>query len=341
MGAVLITLAAVPESRDEEAERGLDLPGNVLFSLCLTCLLVALIEAPTWGWTSTATIALLAGSVVGLGAFVVIESRTRVPMIDFGALKAMQFISVNLAGFAVFFLVLAALVYVAVYMQSVLGYDAFGTGVRFLPGTALIVLAAPAAGALLGRVSARHLIAIGLVLTGLGGFVLTRITVSTGYGLLVPALALIGVGFGLSITPMSTSAVAVVRREKAGLASGVLVMTRQLGGAFGVAIVGSLIQSLTRSHVRDNLAGLPLTDHQKTAFADAGLNGTTPPTHGLDPIVVADAARGVRHGLVDALASSYWVAAIFVLAGAAASLLMVARRGAEPAAATEPLPVGH
>ena len=342
IAAVVITLAAVPESRDEHAERGFDVAGNVVFSLSLTSLLVALIEAPSWGWTSTATLALLAGSVVGLGAFVLIEARARVPMIDFRALKATQFISANLAGFAVFFLVLAALVYLAVYMQSVLGYDAFATGIRFLPATGLIVFAAPVAGLLLARLNARYLIAGGLLLAGVGGFVLTRITSDTGYGLLVPALVLLGLGFGLSITPMSTSAVAVVRREKAGLASGVLSMTRQLGGAFGVAVVGSVFQSLTRSNVKDDLAGLPLTAAQKDAVAEAALNGSAPPgTRGLDPSVVADIQRAARHGLVDALASSYWIAVILVLVGAVAALVMVERGRAEAATGAEPVPAAH
>ena len=342
IAGLLVTLAAVPESRDEESERGLDIAGNATLSLSLTALLVGLIQAPSWGWTSTITIALFAGSLLGLGAFVRIETRARVPMIDFRALKAPQFISANLAGFAVFFLVLAALVYLAIYMQSVLGYDALDTGIRFLPGTALIVVAAPLAGVLVDRVNPRYLIASGLVLTAVGTLLLTRITADTGYGLVAAALAFIGVGMGLSITPMSASAVAVVRREKAGMASGVLVMMRQLGAAFGVAIVGSLFQSLTRSNITDNLAGTPLTDSQKTAIGDAALHGSTPPgAEALDPALAAQVSRGATSGLVDALASAYWVPAILVLAGAVAVIVMVERRGAEPAAATEPLPVAH
>ena len=214
IGAIAVTLLAAPEARDDVADRGIDLPGNLALTVGLGALVLAVIQAPEWGWGSPAVVALFLASVVSLALFVVIEQRVRVPMLDFGALGAPQFIGANLAGFAAFFAMLGVLVFLALYMQGQLGYDALQAGIRFLPATAMVAVAAPIAGKLVDRVQARFLIAAGLGFVAAGCFLLTFITPETGYGLLVPPMLLIGFGLGTTLPPMSVTALASVRRGK-------------------------------------------------------------------------------------------------------------------------------
>ncbi|HET8785614.1 MAG TPA: MFS transporter, partial [Candidatus Limnocylindrales bacterium] len=218
VAAIVIVLLAAPESRDEEAERGIDWPGSVILSGSLFALILALIEAPTWGWTALATLALIIGSAIGLCAFMFVEGRVRTPMLDFGALRAPALIGANVAGFAAFFVMLSMLVYLAVYMQAVLGYDALQSGIRFLPGTGLVAFVAPVAGILMSRILPRYLIGLGMVLVAAAALVVTRVTSGTGYGLLVPAMVLVGFGIGVMMPPMSATAVMAVHRNQAGMA---------------------------------------------------------------------------------------------------------------------------
>jgi EmrB/QacA subfamily drug resistance transporter len=338
LAAIAITLIATPESRDENAERSLDVPGNVLLIASLFALILALIEGPDWGWISARTIGLLAGSVVGLLLFVIVETNVKTPMFDFSALAAPPYIGANLAGFAAFFVMLSMLVYVAIYMQSILGYDALQAGYRFLPGTLLVAVAAPTAGRLVGRILPRYLMAIGLVLVAASALVITRITPDTGYGLLVPSMVFIGIGIGTTLPPMSVTALFTVRRGKAGLGSGVLQMNRQLGAAFGVAIVGSLFQSLTRSDIKDNLASLPIPAAQKDAISSAALNGSAPPGKSLDPAVASKVSQAVGDAIVHALATAMWVPVAVALLGAVAVLVMVERPKARAPAKAASVP---
>jgi EmrB/QacA subfamily drug resistance transporter len=339
LAAIAITLVSTPESRDEHAEPGLDVPGNLLLIASLFALILALIKGPDWGWLSPATIGLLAGSVIGLLLFVIVETNVKAPMLDFSALSAPPYIGANLAGFAGFFVMLSMLVYVAIYMQSILGYDALQAGYRFLPGTLLVAVAAPTAGRLVGRILPRYLMAIGLVLVAAAALVITRITPDTGYGLLVPSMVLIGLGIGTTLPPMSVTALFTVRRGKAGLGSGVLQMNRQLGAAFGVAIVGSLFQSLTRSNIKDNLASLQIPEAQKSAISNAALSGSAPSVGSLNPAVVPKVGHAVGDAVVSALAAAMWVPVVVALVGAVAVLVMIDRPKARVPAKAASVPV--
>jgi EmrB/QacA subfamily drug resistance transporter len=328
VAAIAVALLAAPESRDEESERGIDWPGNVILSASLFALILALIEAPTWGWTAPVTLLLIGGSLIGLVVFVVVQTRVRVPMLDFAALRSPVLVGANFAGFASFFVMLSMLVYIAVYMQSVLGYGALQSGIRFLPGTGLVAFVAPVAGILMSRIVPRYIIAFGLVLVAIASVVVTRVTSTSGYGLLVPAMVLVGVGVGAMMPPMSATAVLAVRRNKAGMASGVLNMSRQVGAAFGVAITGSLFNSLTKSSIKDNLADLPLTAAQKTSIADGALSGggtAVSPGGKIDPEVAAKIGRAVSDGISSGLAGSMWVCVGVSLVGAVAVLVMAER----------------
>src|SRR2546428_8948284 len=134
---------------------------------------------------------------------------------------------------------LAIFFFMALYMQNILGYSPLQAGIRFLPSTVVIIVIAPIAGRLTDRIGARLPIAVGLTLVAIALYLQSRITVGTGYGYILPTFSLMGLGIGLTMSPMSTAAMNAVQETKAGLPSGILSMSRMLGGPFRLAAVGA------------------------------------------------------------------------------------------------------
>ena len=193
---MLATLFAVRESRDETVGREVDYLGVATLTAGLTALVLALIEGNSWGWGSTSIIGLLAGSVVMLAAFVLVELRVKAPMVEFRLFASRNFVGSNVVALIVTFAMLAQFFFLALYMQNILGYSPLQAGVRFLPATLMIVAIAPIAGRLTDRIGARIPIAVGLSLVSVAMFWLTTIDTSTTYGDLLPSFILMGVGHG-------------------------------------------------------------------------------------------------------------------------------------------------
>ncbi|MEA2401404.1 MAG: hypothetical protein QOK00_1807 [Thermoleophilaceae bacterium] len=327
VGAVLVTLFATHESRDETKRHTIDWAGIVTFSTGLTALVLALIEGNSWGWGSARVVALLAVAVVGLVAFAVIEPRAREPMVEFSLFRSRTFLGANFVAFIVSFAMLAMFFFTALYMQNILGYSAVEAGVRFLPSTLMIVLIAPLSGRLSDRIGPRPLMVGGLSLTAFALFLQTRIDVDTGYGLLLPAFILMGIGMALVMSPMSTAAMNAVAPEKAGVGSGILSMSRMVGATFGVAAIGALFQHLARNELADKLAGTGVTASQQDQLVHSlgagSQDGSLPPQ-------VVNAAHDA---FVHALASGMWLSASVAALGAILAFLLIS-----PKVATQPGP---
>ncbi len=196
-GAVAMTLFAADESRDETAERKLDIPGIGALTVALTALVLALVEGNSWGWDSAGVLGLLALAVGSGVAFVVIEKRARVPIVDFAFFRSRTFVGANIVAFTVSFAMFAMFFFIALYMQNILGYSPLEAGVRFLPSTLVIMVAGPIAGRLADRIGARPLMVAGLLTTSVALFWQSRIDEGSGYGTLWPGFVLMGLGMGL------------------------------------------------------------------------------------------------------------------------------------------------
>jgi EmrB/QacA subfamily drug resistance transporter len=244
-GAVAMTLYSTHESRDPTAERRVDLPGIAVLTVGLTALVLALVEGNRWGWGSAAILGLLGAAVVALAAFVVIERRVAAPVVDFAVFRSRSSFGANLVGFIVTFAMFGMFFFMALYMQNVLGFSPLQTGVRFLPSTLTIMVMAPLAGRLADRVGPRVPVTCGMTIVALALALTTRIEVGSGYGRVLPAVVILGLGIGLTMAPMSTAAMNAVSASKAGVASGMLSMSRMVGGTFGVAALGALLQHLS------------------------------------------------------------------------------------------------
>jgi EmrB/QacA subfamily drug resistance transporter len=266
--ALVVTIAAVRESRDRTVPRTIDYAGVATITVGIGALVLALIEGNDWGWGSARIIGLFALSVAGLLAFALVERRVRFPMVEFGFVRSRQFIGTNGIAFVVSFAMLAMFFFMALYMQNILGYSPLEAGIRFLPSTVVIIVAAPIAGRLTDRIGARIPIVVGLTLVAIALYWQSTITVDTGYGTLLPTFSLMGLGIGLTMSPMSTAAMNAVQETKAGVASGILSMSRMVGGTFGVAAVGALFQHLSDNRLHERLGELPLSAQQQAWFAN-------------------------------------------------------------------------
>jgi EmrB/QacA subfamily drug resistance transporter len=241
--AIVVARLVIPESRDTSREQRLDLPGLLTSAIALFALTYALIEANTYGWTSARILSLFAVAAVGMIAFVVLERRQRLPMLDLSLFKNSTFAGANatmmlvaLAMFGVFF-------FVSLYMQNILGYSATEAGASFLPMTLLIILVAPVAGKLSDRVGSRWLMGAGLTLVSGSLLVFSRLDLSSGFWDLFPGLIVGGLGMALSMAPTTAAAMGSVPVDTAGVGSAVLNSMRQVGGALGIAVMGAIVAS--------------------------------------------------------------------------------------------------
>jgi EmrB/QacA subfamily drug resistance transporter len=320
--AVFVTLAATRESRDESSTHHVDIPGVAFVSAGLASLVLALVEGNAWGWGSAGILALLAVAAVSLTAFVIAEQRVVEPMVDFTFFRSRSFVGSNLVAFIVTFAMLAMFFFLALYMQNIKGYSPLQAGVRFLPSTVIIIFAGPIAGRLSDRIGPRPLMVSGLLMVAGSLFWQGHLAVDTSYGFLVGAFVLMGLGMGLVMSPMSTAAMNAVDPAKAGVASGIVSMSRMVGGTFGVAAMGALITGLGRSKLDDLLPAMPAAQRQQLADS-LGSGG--------DTRVGGQVGDAVREAYVYALNNGLRIGAAVAVVGALVAWLLIADRAEAPA----------
>jgi EmrB/QacA subfamily drug resistance transporter len=327
--AVAVTMFAARESRDETVSRSVDLPGIATITVGLTAVVLALVEGNKWHWGSPRVLALLATAAILLVGFVLIELRSRAPMVDFGFFRSRSFLGANVVAFLVSFAMLAMFFFISLYLQNVLGYTPLETGLRFLPTTLVIIVMGPLAGRLTDRVGPRPLITIGMVVVAAALFIQAQITVHSGYGLLLPGFMLMGLGMGLVMSPMSTAGMNAVDRTKAGVASGVLSMSRMVGGTFGVAVMGALVTTIGRTKIDQALPHLSAS--ARATIANSLGSGGGQAQHAPAQIVAA-----VKQAFVSALGTGLLIGTAVTLIGAAVAWALIQRAPSEaevPAAA--------
>jgi EmrB/QacA subfamily drug resistance transporter len=331
VGAVVVTLFAAHESRDETVGRSVDIPGIAGMTVGLTALVFALVEGNSWGWGSPGILGLLALSVVAFAAFVAIERRASAPIVDFETLRSKQFLGANIVAFMISFGMLAMFFFLALYMQNILGYSPLEAGVRFLPATVVIIFAGPIAGRLADRFGPRPLMVAGLLITAVSLAWQSRVEVDTTYGFLAGAFVLMGLGMGLVMSPMSMAAMNAVDRTKAGVASGTLSMFRMVGGTFGVAALGALVAVVGRHDLEQSLPQVPAgTRDTLVEGLGSGAGG-----QGAPPNVVS----ATQSAFVDALGTGLTISAIAVAAAAVAAWFLISPgrpAAAAPAPPAEP-----
>jgi EmrB/QacA subfamily drug resistance transporter len=268
LAAVLLALRYVANSRAEERPETVDVAGAVSVTAGLLVLVYAIVKAQQYGWTSARTLGLAAVAVALLAAFVIVELRSRAPLIRLGIFRVRSLTSANASMLFVVSGLFAMFYFASLYVQDILGYSPLRAGLAFLPITAGIVIGAGLSQQAIKSMSARHVPLIGIALAAGGLFLLGRVPTHGVYAKdLLPGLLLMSIGMGLTFVPLTLIATTNIAAADAGLASGLLNTTQQVGGALGLAALSTLAASRT-GHVVNGLGHTASTGEHNSALVD-------------------------------------------------------------------------
>jgi MFS family permease len=244
--AAALTPRLIPESRSESATRHFDAAGAVTVTAGLSVLVYALVDAVDAGWGSTQTVGLLALSAALIGMFIAIELRSAAPLMPFRIFRLRTLTGANIVGLLVGASLFSAFFFISLYMQQVLGYSAIKAGLSYLPLTAAIMLSAAIGSQLVTRFGFKPILATGMlsIAIGLGWF--SQVSVGGGFltDVLGPSLFM-AVGLGFAFVTTTIAAVSGVEEREAGLASGLINTSQQIGGALGLAVLATIANSRT------------------------------------------------------------------------------------------------
>jgi EmrB/QacA subfamily drug resistance transporter len=243
--ALLLAPLLLHESRDARVKR-FDLPGAVLVTSGLSSLVYAITQAGQEGWLAGKTLAFFAASLALLGGFVAWERRHPEPLMRFGILRTKTVSGANAAGFILGTATFAMFLMLTLYMQQVLGYSAMKTGVSYLAVAGTAILWSAVAAQLVTRVGVKPVLVTGMTALTAGLVYFTQVSVGGSYvANLLPGFLLVGIGLGFSFVPISIAALAGVQPAEAGLASGLINTSQQIGGALGIAALSTIATSRT------------------------------------------------------------------------------------------------
>jgi EmrB/QacA subfamily drug resistance transporter len=240
---LVVSRLVIKESRDTSHEQSIDVPGLLTSGLGLFALTYALIEGNRHGWTSAEILGLFVAAAALLVAFVVIEYRSRLAMLDLSLFRIGAFSGANTVAMLVSLGMFGVFFFVSLYVQNILGYSPTQAGAIFLPMTVLIIVVAPIAGRMSDRIGSRWLMGGGMAIVGISLLLYQRVTVHSDFWTLLPSLLLGGIGMAMTMSPMTSAAMGAVPVDKAGVGSGVLNSFRQLGGSLGIALMGAILSS--------------------------------------------------------------------------------------------------
>ncbi len=250
IAAAAIAPTLLVESRDENEVRRFDVAGAVTITVGLSALVFALVDANEVGWGSTQTILTLLGSALLLAAFVVIETRSRAPLVPFSIFRIRTITGANVVGLLVGASLFSMFFFISLYMQQVLGYSAIKAGLSYLPLAISIILSAGIASQLVTKVGFKPILATGMALIAAGLVWFSQISVDGTFlgDVLGPSL-LAAVGLGFAFVPVTIAAVSGIEDREQGLASGLINTSQQIGGALGLAILAAVSSSVTGNSI--------------------------------------------------------------------------------------------
>jgi EmrB/QacA subfamily drug resistance transporter len=257
VGVAAIALAPLllQESRADVAHRHFDFPGAASITAGLMLLVYAMTRATTDGWGSSSTLALLAGAAGLVLAFVVIELRSPSPLLPLRIFRSRTLSAANAAMAIVGAVAFSEFFVLTLYLQDVLHYSAVMSGVAFAGFALAVVVLSNVAQVIVGRFGVRPTLTAGLLLSAASVAWLTRLPVDGHYFWdLFPAFVIGGAGMGLSFVPVTIASLTGVERSDAGVASGLINTSRQIGGAIGIAAVSAVAASSTRHYAESHSA---------------------------------------------------------------------------------------
>ena len=266
--ALLAVVFLVPSTKAGEEIR-LDPLGAVLAAVGIGSLVLAIIEGPDRGWTDSLTMAAIGVGVALIAGFVMWELRNRAAMVD-PRLFRHRGMATGSAAIFLMFLAMFGFFFIGVqYLQLLHGYSALKAGLALLPMSVVFVVVSPVAAALSDRLGQRVVSAAGLFIAAAGFAVFLSVTAASGFGLFLVTSLVLGLGIALAMTPATNAIVASLPPAKQGIASAINDLSRELGSAFGVAIIGSAFNTGYRSSIDQHLTSLPATVAERAHAAPA------------------------------------------------------------------------
>jgi MFS transporter, DHA2 family, multidrug resistance protein len=328
VAAVAAALGArlVPESKDLAAPR-LDLLGALLSTLGLTTLVWAIIEAPQRGWTDPVVLGLFAGATLVLAGFTRWELRVADPLLDLRFFASRRFSASAVSVTLVFFALLGSVFFMTIYMQGVLAYPPLEAGLRLTPIAAGLIAGTPVAMQLAKWTGEKVPVVLGLLLLAVSLWVVSRTSMDSGYGPLLAAIVLMGFGISIALAPATEAVMGSLPRAKAGVGSAVNDTTRQVGGALGVAVLGSILHSVYRARMEGTVAGLP---PEAARAASDNLEGATAVASRLGGERGAALLDASQLAFVQAMDRTVAVGAAVALLGALVALIWLPHHGVHP-----------
>jgi len=259
---------ALTESRAGEAAGRLDVPGAVTVTAGIALIVYGIVGTGAHPWGSARTMSTLAAGLAMLGAFVLIEARlARHPLVPLEVFRRRSLAAANAVSLAIGASIFSLFFFLSLYLQQINGYTPLRAGLAFLPVGLAILAAALLAARLLARIGARRQLVTGLLLAAAGLAWMTQLTPGEGYwpGVFLPGL-LAGAGFGLSFAPMTIGGTTGIPPQQAGLASGLLNTSRQVGGAIGLAVAATVAAAVHAHSTTSHAVVAALTTGYDRAF---------------------------------------------------------------------------
>ncbi len=252
IGAAVIVASpfVLAPSLPEGQQRGFDVPGAGTVTSSLVLLVFGLVKSTSWGWASPGTVSVLVASAVLILLFVIIELRTTAPLVPLSIFRNRSLSVSNVVALVLGASIFSMFYFLSLYMQQVLSYSALKTGVGYLSVALAIIVASGVAQNLVAKLGVRSVLAAGMFLAGGGLVYFSQVSVHGSYlGTLLPGFLLAGVGMGLSFVAVTIGAVSGVSPREAGVASGLLNTSQQIGGALGLAVLSTIAVSVTKTFV--------------------------------------------------------------------------------------------
>jgi len=244
IGVALLPIARAKLAESHGPATRLDLPGLTLASLGLLGIVLGVARGNDHGWTSATVLPPIVIGALLVAAFVAWELRAPEPMLPLHLFRSRGFTMTNTASLLMYFGMFGSIFLLAQFLQVVQHYSPLEAGLRMLPWTAMPVLVAPVAGALSDRIGGRPLLAVGLALQAIGlGWLAMIVSPDVAYMDQVPAFIVCGIGMSLFFAPVANVVLGSVRRDQEGIASGANNAIRELGGVFGIAVLGAVFSA--------------------------------------------------------------------------------------------------
>ncbi len=338
--AIVGGYALVPESKDSQATP-LDPLGAVLSIAGLSALVFGIIEAPENGWTDGITLSTLVTAVVVLTVFVVWELRCKHPMLRISFFKDPRFTAASIAITLIFFALFGTIFVLTQHLQFVLGYSALEAGFRVTP-LATMVVGAPLAARAVERIGTKAVVTAGLTVVAVALWLVSGVDVGSGYVPLAWALALMGLGMGATMAPATDSIMGSLPPAKAGVGSAMNDTTRMVGGALGVAVIGSVLSSSYGEAITPAVSNLP---PPAASAASDSVGGALSVAGRIGP-QASELVLAARSAFVESMGDAVLVAAGVAMLGAMVALFFLPARPrsdeaqSQDAPALEKVPVG-